>query len=103
MAVSIGRFVRSFRPPPKLYLRSLSTQKPHPKAREPFIDLAAYGVLWVAFSPRLKMQISGDFLRVTVYRRVVIIEAILVWHWPTGTINAVSRRFMHQLCATTAN
>lgn len=80
---------RGVRPPPRVYLRSLSTQGPHPRAQQSFIDLAGYGFLWAPFARRLKVQVTGVYLAITVYKQLVV-DAILVWHWPSGAINAVS-------------
>ena len=55
---------------------------------------AAYGFFWAPFSRRLRIQVSGDFLKVVVYKRLIIV-AVLVWHWPTGTMNAVSPDHMY--------
>ncbi|GJE98558.1 F-box protein [Phanerochaete sordida] len=78
------------RPSPKVYLRTLTDQKPHPRARQSFIDLASYGFPATSFVRRAKIQVSGAYLAFTVQKSLTV-EAIFVWHWPTCTILAALR------------
>lgn len=78
------------RPSPRVYLRTLRDQKPHPRARESFIDLASYGFPAASFVRRAKIQVSGEYLALTVQRSLAV-EAIFVWHWPSGAILAALR------------
>ncbi|EKM50616.1 uncharacterized protein PHACADRAFT_188161 [Phanerochaete carnosa HHB-10118-sp] len=77
------------RPSPRVYLCSLQDQKPHPRAKQSFIDLASYGFPAASFVRRAKIQVSGEYLAFTVQKSLAV-EAIFVWHWPSGTILAVS-------------
>ena len=77
------------RPSPRVYLYSLQDQKAHPQARQSFIDLASYGFPAASFVRRAKIQVSGEYLAFTVQKSLAV-EAIFVWHWPSGTILAVS-------------
>ncbi|KIP02269.1 hypothetical protein PHLGIDRAFT_304505 [Phlebiopsis gigantea 11061_1 CR5-6] len=78
------------RPSPRLHLRSLRDQRPHSRAKETFIDLASYGFPAVAYVRRVKIQVSGEYLAVTINKSLAV-EAILVWHWPSGSILAALR------------
>ncbi|KAI0686403.1 hypothetical protein BC835DRAFT_458571 [Cytidiella melzeri] len=75
------------RVPPRVYLRSLRDQKPHPKAQRTSFELGPYGFLGVDYILRARLQIAGKYLMLTLYRSLPV-EAILVWHWPTGFLNA---------------
>ena len=75
-------------PSPRIYLRSLQDQRPHPRARQSFIDLASYGFRAATYVRRVKIQVSGDYLALTVQKSLSV-EAVLVWHWPSGAILAV--------------
>lgn len=76
--------------PPQIYLRSLKDQTPHPEARIPSFNLASYGFSSVSYILRARLQIAGEYLMLTLYKSLPV-EAILVWHWPSGTVNAVSQ------------
>lgn len=78
-----------YKSPPMVYLRSFKDQQEHSRAQQASFNLASYGFSSVPYTLRAKMQIAGEYLMLILHKSLPV-ESIVIWHWPSGMVNAVS-------------